>query len=240
MTKKIWFLSAILAAITIVYSCKHESVNPNVGGYTPIDTQSNTEGWRCSADTVYFEYDVLPILISNCAMSGCHDASTHAEGVILTNYAKTISTADVVAGNSANSDLYKSIIKTGSNRMPPNQPLTASQIAIIKKWIDQGAKNLNCNPNFGTCDTTSIKYSAYIAPLMQNKCNGCHSGTASSGGGIALDSYAAVKAQVNNGKLWGSINFTSGYSAMPKGGQKMPTCDIDKVKAWINRGALNN
>jgi hypothetical protein len=27
---------------------------------------------------------------------------------------------------------------------------------------------------------------------------------------------------------------------MPKGGSKIPDCDINKIRAWINRGSLNN
>lgn len=90
------------------------------------------------------------------------------------------------------------------------------------------------------CDTTvTATYSTTIAPILTASCNGCHS-TASPSGNIALDNYAAVKAQVTNGKLIGSISHSVGYSAMPKGGAKLPDCSITKIRQWINAGALNN
>jgi hypothetical protein len=91
------------------------------------------------------------------------------------------------------------------------------------------------------CDTaTSAKFSTDVLSVMNSSCNsGCHS-TASAAGGIILDTYNGVKAQVSNGKLMGSINQANGYSAMPKGGGKLNTCTIAKLQQWINAGAPNN
>lgn len=74
---------------------------------------------------------------------------------------------------------------------------------------------------------------------MQNNCTGCHN-PASLGGGIDLSTYTTVKASVTSGRLWGTINWTAGFSAMPKGGNKMPACQITQIKKWIDAGALNN
>src|SRR5687767_10619889 len=90
-------LLIIIVSIVIsgVYSCKHSPVIP-VGGI-PIDTTTGggtggtgggggNAGNPCHPDTIYFFKDVLPILVSNCAKSGCHDAVTHEEDLILTSY----------------------------------------------------------------------------------------------------------------------------------------------------------
>lgn len=99
-------------------------------------------------------------------------------------------------------------------------------------------EDLLYGPN--TCDTTAVAtYSAVVAPIMAASCNGCHS-TASPAAGIALDNYNGVKAQVTNGKLIGTITWAAGYSAMPKGGSKLPDCNITKIKQWIAAGAQNN
>ncbi len=91
-----------------------------------------------------------------------------------------------------------------------------------------------------SCDTTNVKYSVTVTSILQNYgCLGCHSGAGSSGN-IRLDSYSAVKQLADNGKLYGSITWSSGFSPMPKGGAKMSTCDISKIKAWIDAGAPNN
>jgi hypothetical protein len=34
--------------------------------------------------------------------------------------------------------------------------------------------------------------------------------------------------------------FAAGYSAMPKGGNKLADCQITQVQKWIQAGALNN
>ena len=49
-----------------------------------------------------------------------------------------------------------------------------------------------------------------------------------------------VKAIASNGKLIGTVNWASGFSPMPKGGSKLPNCNITKLQQWINAGAPNN
>jgi uncharacterized membrane protein len=92
------------------------------------------------------------------------------------------------------------------------------------------------------CDTSSVTYSVTVKTILANNCNGCHSSAAaaSSGGGIALDTYTGVKAYVTNGKLYGSIAQNGTASPMPKNMAKMDNCTINKIAVWINRGALNN
>lgn len=229
--KKITGLMAVLfIGMAITFSCKHETLLDNSiveGGTQP-----------CSADTVYFQNQVLPLLVSNCAMGGCHDAGSAKEGVILTNYTTIRNTGKISVGNGSGSKLYKVLIAGSGDRMPvpPRQAFTAAQAALIKKWIDQGAKNNNC----ADCDTSGVmKYSTNVQPLLQSSCVGCHN-SSSLGGGIDLTTYANVKTQVTNGKLMGSINWSTGYSAMPKGGQKLSSCKINQIQKWITAGALNN
>lgn len=235
MKKIINLALASFLALVMFISCKHETVfsleNAN-GGITPIP--GNT-GITCNADSVYFANSILPMINAGCATSGCHDAASHAEGVTLTSYA-TIKNY-VSAGNASNSKLYKVLIKTGNERMPlpPLPAFTSTQIALVQKWINQGAKNNGCD----ACDTLNFKYSTAIQPLLQTKCVGCHN-PASLGGGIYLSTYAATKVSALNGKLYGSINWSVGFSPMPKNSVKMPSCEIVQVKNWITSGALNN
>ena len=90
-------------------------------------------------------------------------------------------------------------------RMPqaPNAPLTQAQIQLIAKWILQGAKNLECDPNAGTCNTDNISYSQFIKPTLTNTCIGCHSGSAPSGG-VTLNTYQGVRAVALDGRLYGA------------------------------------
>ena len=115
-------LILVLSIISITSSCKHEplgSVNPtNTVKTNPIDTIQGTSesGWKCNTDTVYFQYDVLPILVSSCATSGCHDAVTKADGYQLTDYANAIKKG-ISAGRATNSKVY---IEIANGSMPPS------------------------------------------------------------------------------------------------------------------------
>ncbi|NDH90530.1 MAG: hypothetical protein EBZ22_06560 [Flavobacteriia bacterium] len=84
-------------------SCTHEPLNPI--DPNPTDT-TGTGGRVCDPDTVYFQQDVLPLIVSSCAMSGCHDAASAQDGVVLTSYTSIMTTGDVKAGQPNNSELY--------------------------------------------------------------------------------------------------------------------------------------
>jgi Planctomycete cytochrome C len=221
-------------------SCKREPVF--IGELPgPIDTTPVVITHPCDPDSVYFQAQVLPILASNCAQSGCHDVQSHKEGVILTTYDKVLSTGDIKLNNPADSKIYKVLNKTDpEERMPPSpaSPLSAEQKALILNWIQQGAQNLTCESN---CDTTNVTYSGTVKPLLDLKCKGCH-GTNNPGGGIKLTNYDEVKAQADIGKLLGSINHSYGFKPMPypTGSNKLPQCEIDVIRIWVEAGAPNN
>jgi hypothetical protein len=95
-------------------------------------------------------------------------------------------------------------------------------------------------PESANCDPTAVAtFSADVLPLLNGRCNGCHAGTAPSGG-IILNTYPEVMKYVNDGSLMGSIEHVSGFSPMPKNGSKMSACLIQEIQSWIDAGALNN
>lgn len=222
----------------IITSCRHEPVGSpllspaNGGGVVTGGTQS------CSADTVYFQNKVLPLLISSCAKAGCHDAISQQEGVELTSYEKIITTGEVNPGSPGGSKMYRMINETDPDKVmprPPSSPLTAAEKEIIYKWILQGAKNNACND----CDTATITYSAAVVPIINTNCKGCHNPNFLSSG-LDLTSYTNVKTIALNGKLMGSVDRLPGFPAMPKGGAKLSDCKITQIRKWIAAGALNN
>lgn len=236
--RKISLLNTCFAVVIILAasSCKHEVMFPNNPGGGSTNPPVSGGSQPCNADTVYFVNNVLPLINQSCAMSGCHNAASHQDGVILTDYANIIK--EVSPGNPGSSDLYKAIIASGSDRMPPAPmtPFTTDQKNMIYKWILQGAKNNACNSG---CDTTIFTYSAAVAPMMNTYCKGCHN-PSSPGGGIDLSTYTGVRAAALNGKLYGSITWASGYSPMPKNSAKLSDCQIKQVKKWIDAGTPNN
>ena len=234
------YLFAAVVLIGISLSCKHELPVQNPGSGTGGGGTGGGSAGNCDPNIVYFQQQVLPILVSNCSMSGCHDVASHESGVILTSYASVMNTSDVDPGDPGGSKLYRVLIDNDpDDRMPrpPAPPLTEAQKNIIYKWIQQGAKDLTCN---SACDTSAaVTFSTGIVPILSTKCTGCHGGT-NPQGGINLSLYAGVKTTVDNGKLWGSVNHLAGYSPMPKNGSKLSECEIGKIKKWIGAGSPNN
>jgi hypothetical protein len=191
----------------------------------------------CSPDTVYFQQKILPLLVSNCAMSGCHDAISKKDGVILTDYTNIM--REVGVSNPTSSDLYKSLIATGEDRMPPAGSLPADQINSVLTWIKQGAKNNSCDASATNCVSTNISFKTTVQPILKSTCTGCHSGTTPSGN-IDLSTYTQVHKYAVNGKLYGSIAHQTGFIPMPSANSTLSTCEVSQIKAWITAGSLNN
>ena len=229
MKKAFYILATTAMVIILINSCKHEPVV--VITTTPPPVNGGT-------GEVCFQTDILPLFQSNCAMSNCHDATSHQDGYVLDSYANIIK-KDIRPGDATNSKVYKSLFETGNNKMPPlpNADLSAQQKALIGRWINEGAKNtINCNTN---CDSTQFKYSANVSVIISTYCLGCHSGGAPSGG-INLSTYAGVNQVAITGRLVGAVSHSPGYSPMPKNTSKLSECQIAQIRKWVQAGALNN
>ena len=179
-----------------------------------------------------FQEDVLPIFVSKCSQSGCHDGGRNSEGYNFTTYEGIMK--GVKAGKPFSSECYTQI---SSGEMPPSNSVQLTQVekSTIKAWIKAGAENTS---NCSTCDST-FTYAARIQPLMDKWCVGCHS-TSNPGGSYDLSNYNGVVKAVTNTRLLGSIKQQSGFSAMPQGSSPISDCDIIAVTKWINAGHPNN
>lgn len=211
--------------MVILFSCKHEI--PTL----PVTPDPGT-------GPVCFENEVLPIFQSYCAKSDCHDVATAADSYVLDSYSNIIARG-VRPGNAADSKLYEVLIESGDDRMPqsPNDPLSAAQINSIARWINEGALNTTgCAP---VCDSSSFTYSGNVKPILQTHCLGCHSGAATAGGFIPLDTYNGVKDMVNGNLLLPAIEQTGSFP-MPKNGAKISDCKITIITKWIEAGAQDN
>ncbi len=256
MRALIYLLLLSFCIIGISTSCKHDPVFMD-DDMMPIDTTTNPidtmpidtmpidtmpVGIPCDPGVVYFELDILPILQSNCAFSGCHDAASAEDGVILESYETVIQTADVEPFNLNDSEIFEVLVDDDEDeRMPPapTERLSAEKIQLIATWILQGAKNLECDPDIEGCDVIDVSFSQFVQPTIQAHCEGCHSGNVPSGG-IDLTNYDNIKTVAMAGNLIGAINWDAGFSNMPQGADQLSACTIDKIKAWIDDGALDN
>lgn len=226
-------LVALVALGAAIQSCQHEILAPYDGTITPVSESNN-----CNWDTVYFVKEILPIIISNCTGSACHNADAPAEGISLTNYDEIVQNGRIKPGKPNDSKLYEVITASGGEeKMPPSGwgSLTPEQIRAIKIWIEQGALNNDCNSG---CDTTVFTYSAAIWPILESSCKGCHQGS-NPGGHTSITNYTEVKQLVNNDMLEESIFHIPGTSFMPPGGQ-LDSCSLKKIRKWLDAGAPNN
>lgn len=184
---------------------------------------------------VCFQEDVLPILNSHCATAGCHNATDHKEGVILSTYDGV---RKLVKPRHPKASELISIINGGE--MPPEgyPALTSDEIATLEQWISLGAVN-SSNCNTSSCDTSTFTYSGGVKPIMDKYCFGCHNAS-SSGLAINYSDFTKLQAAALDGSLLGSITHEVGYYEMPKNLPKLSDCQIKVVEKWINAGALNN
>ncbi len=218
-----YLLIASLIVITFA-TCKHEPIVKIVGNGTLDDSTYTIP----ANDSVCFNTQILPLIKASCAQTGCHDAITREEGLVLDSYngIKSLGT-----GN-----LMKYINLNYGKVMPPlPQPrLDAASKALLNKWIAEGARNRICTPT--VCDTSNVKYTTHIAPIMNIYCKGCHN-TTNAGGTVNLDNYNSTKTCTTTGKMICTIT-ASGCAIMPKGGPSLSKCDIRKIQIWAATGCL--
>lgn len=237
MNKLLIFLFTVSIAFLTIQSCKHypSDIIPN-----PIDTTGNdtTLNHPCSPDTVYYARDIQPIFNAYCTGTDCHNPPNPKEELNLTSYSTAMASGRIKPYNANGSDLYEVLFKTDpAKRMPPTGNLPSDKIALLKKWIDQGAKNLYCDDMMGPCDTTAVTYSNTISSILKNNCIGCH-GT---NGGVTLSNYIGVKTVIDNGKLWNAVNHLSGtVKSMPSSTTFLSKCNLRQIKIWIDAGAPQN
>lgn len=207
--KKTLFL--VVALSTALATCKYDAYNPDI----------------C------FQENVLPIFVTKCAVSGCHDANEHEGGYDFSNYDGIMK--GVKPNHPLQSEVYN-VIKGSNPEMPVGEKLSSKEVNYIKIWIKMGAKNTS---NCSSCDTSAYTYNARIKPLITTWCVGCHSG-ASAGGGYDFTTYSGIAGAASIGALDGSVNHTAGYSAMPKNAQKLTDCDVNAITKWVSVGFPEN
>jgi len=218
-TLKICALSIITFIGVFLTSCQHE---PQLIPGTP---------------EVCFDTQVLPIIQTSCAFSGCHTGN--GELFALLTYDDIYK--HVTPGKPMASKLHKVITANPNSEsfMPPRNKaaLSSSQIDLISLWILQGAHHTICDTV--PCDSVIVTFTGTILPITNSYCVGCHSG-ASPSGGISLTDYTSIKASVDGGRFMGAVEQLSGYKAMPKDGIKLSDCKIAQLNKWITNGMPNN
>lgn len=96
-----------------------------------------------AAAEIDFSRDIQPVFTRHCAK--CHIEKREG-GLRLASRKDALTAADsgevvIEPGDSAASELFKRITAEDDTRMPPEgERLSAEQVALVKRWIDDGAK----------------------------------------------------------------------------------------------------
>lgn len=171
-----------------------------------------------SLPKVSFRSDVVPIIVSGGC--GCHNNGTtravqfsHADTIFYDGILSRVSLLDSWVNGTAG--------HPGEGEID----FKPSEKAIIKTWIDNGAKD-----DGGGCDVTgTITYSEKIAPLYVTTCKGstCHGGIA-----VTLDYDKLVEKK----SVISSIMSSGGVTGHPGGVLSLGTCTLNIFKEWIAQG----
>ncbi len=103
---------------------------------------SASEATRRGESLEYFEKHVRPLLASNCY--NCHSASTNSKGGLRTDDRNGLLTGGgkgpaIMPGQPEHSLLIQAVKHTGDVKMPPGKKLSDEQIAVLERWIADGA-----------------------------------------------------------------------------------------------------
>lgn len=88
-----------------------------------------------------------------------------------------------------------------------------------------------------SCDTTALSYKSDIVPILNAYCYACHVPNSGQAGATVFNTYAQLDPLVPNVV----IRINDPISPMPPTtAVPLPDCERQKIKAWINAGALDN
>ncbi len=127
MNKKLIILSVVALMIIATTGCYKDIISPGQDPNGP-------------PQAVSFSGDLLPLFITNCATSGCHDGvPAHKPSLVADKaYSALVEGGFVNTVVPHTSTIYTEI-KSGS--MPPSGALKASDMQKVLDWIRNGAPN---------------------------------------------------------------------------------------------------
>ena len=116
------FLLCSALLLFTLSSCEYN--NQGIADVTP-------QLFKCDTIPHKFKANVRPLIIANCATSGCHEANMQQPALDDT---ATIYTTLLTYLNDG--QFEKRVITRSEKPMPPNGPLSESELQIIKCWFE--------------------------------------------------------------------------------------------------------
>ena len=190
------------------------------------------------AAAIDYYQDIQPILAVNCTK--CHQGATAPAELRMDSVVDLMkggtSGPAITPGNADGSLLMSRIADTGTNRMPPSGSLSGNDLALIRAWINQGAR---AEP--------AVDFTAQIEPILKASCYSCHSGNEPQGklhldnksmtlqGGVS--GPAIVAGHGKESLLIHRVRGEDDKARMPRSGTPLTTDQIALLEKWIDQGA---
>ena len=189
---------------------------------------------------VSFEKEIKPIFEAKCLP--CHNSIQALGGLDMDSIAGIRAGGDngsmIIAGDPAVSLLVQRI--NPRSRLPlmpaPGEPLPANEIALIRRWIEEGAS---------TPDPT-VSFPQDVLRLLKTSCTSCHSGD-DPAGELDLSTARGVRFGGTSGPLFDPsapensliirrLRGLDGLPQMPFGFKPLESEQIEMLEEWIREG----
>ena len=92
-------------------------------------------------------------------------------------------------------------------------------------------------------NAATVSYLTDIRPIIQAKCQQCHSSVnKGAGGNHNWDNFSELRSYAVSGQLVRVLERKGIPESlyMPLGAAKLPICEIELIRAWADKGAPNN
>jgi hypothetical protein len=123
-----WTLARWTGMLAIVFAPTVGAAAIRAAAQSPIDLE-------------FFESHVRPLLVAHCYE--CHDSLTQSAKLRLDSRESMLmggkSGPAMVPGDPAHSLLLRAVKRSGELQMPPDDPLSNEQVAVLEEWIARGA-----------------------------------------------------------------------------------------------------
>ena len=95
------------------------------------------------------------------------------------------------------------------------------------------------------CNIEAVSFDKDVSSIISNHCSSCHGGTSTSGAaaGLLLVTYDQIRfaaTHLTEDGIIHRITRSEGDPLLMPGSYRIPQCQIDKIIAWVDQGALNN
>lgn len=204
---------------------------------------------NAETEAVQFHRDIRPIFEQSCLK--CHGPEKQKADFRVDEYEMLLKggeseLAAVVPGNSMESLLYELITEPDVDfRMPPegeSDPLTSDQIALLERWIKEGAV-------WEDKPEPTVDFVTQVQPILQTRCYVCHGPDkqefnlrtdmrASLLKGGDTGSPAIVPGKIEDSELLKRIHSDDAEFRMPREGTPLSVDEKTIIETWIAEGAI--